>query len=95
MGSLLYRFWPVLIPILAYLLWHEVRRRKARKAGETPARIHEGPWLLTLGASLVIAVACVFGFALTTDSRTDVSYEPAHIIDGQVVKGHLEPRNDE
>ncbi len=91
---LIYRFWPVLLPIILYLVWHELRKKKAKKQGQPPAEIHEGPWLAALLASLVIAIGCVLWFALTTESHNNVSYHPAYIEDGKIIRGYTKPREN-
>lgn len=89
MTAILIRFWPVLIPLVIYIIWHDSQRRKALKAGETPKRMKEGPWQLMLLSTVVLAVGCMVWFLLTTESHTNMAYQPAQIIDGKLVHGTM------
>lgn len=88
-SAIIIRFWPVFIPVLLYLVWHEVRKRKARKAGDEPAHIAEGPWVSVLLATLALAVVCVLWFGFTVEKRTDVQYQPPQMKDGQLTHGRF------
>lgn len=87
--AILARFWPVLIPIVVYLIWHDSQRRKALKTGDVPRKLNEGPWLLSLGATVLIAIGCIAWFGVSTPSNTNVGYSPAHMVDGKLVKGKM------
>ena len=88
---LLLRFWPALIPLALYLIWHELRKRKSRRMGQEPARMVEGPWLWAVSAALMIAVGMMLFYGFTAERRTDVAYEPPQVNEqGDIVRGHFE-----
>jgi uncharacterized iron-regulated membrane protein len=89
MTIILLRIWPALIPLLLYLLWYDMQRRKAVREGQQPRRFKEGPVAITVIASLILAVAGLFWYGSALQSRNNVAYEPARIIDGQIVRGAL------
>lgn len=92
MSIIIARFWPVLIPLALYIFWHELRKRKARKAGEKAAKFHEGPWLMTLSAALVIGVLCMLWYGALAEKNTEVRYTPPYVAeDGSVVHGEFAP----
>lgn len=90
---LVVRFWPVLLPILIYLLWLVLARRKAHKKGDPLPTFFDGPWIWTVVATLALAIGgFVFLGALSTkDNSTEGRYVPAKVIDGKIIPGHKEP----
>ncbi|MCH2546962.1 MAG: hypothetical protein MK052_05080 [Alphaproteobacteria bacterium] len=89
---LVVRFWPVFIPVLLYLLWLYLARRKADKNGEKKPTFFEGPWLWTLVATLALAVGAfmILG-AVSNDGNTSGKYVPARVVDGEIIPAHTEP----
>lgn len=85
---LLFRFWPVFLPILAYLLWLAVQRSKVAKAGEKKPSFFDGPWFWTVMASLLTAGVCFLFFGSTADPVKG-EYVPPQVIDGVIVPGHV------
>ena len=90
MGLFLFRFWPVLIPLLVYWLWVLNVRRKARKVGEPEPRFRDGPWYWAVLTSLLIGMGCFLVVGLShTEHKGE--YEPAHMENGILVPGRVVP----
>lgn len=83
------RFWPVLIPIIVYLLWMAWRRRKATKAGHEIPTWLDGPWLWAVVSSALIGIGCFIILGLSQD-RVDGTYIPAHMEKGRLIPGSIE-----
>ena len=86
---LIFRFWPVFIPIIVYWLWHQTVMRKAVKAGKPAPLFRDGPWYWLLLASLAMGVLC---FVLWSASAEKIKghYIPPHMENGVLVPGHVE-----
>ena len=87
---LLFRFWPVLLPVLAYWLWLQTVARKARREGRQVPLFRDGPWYRLVLASLAIGVLC---FVLWGAESEPVKgkYIPPHLQNGTLIPGHVEP----
>ena len=90
MGLFIFRFWPVLIPLLVYLVWHLHTRNKARKAGEPEPRFRDGPWYWIVLASLGIAMLCFLALSVSMSGGKG-EYTPAHMEGGTLVPGRVAP----
>ncbi len=90
MGLFLFRFWPVLIPLLVYLLWYWNTGRKAVKAGKEKPKFRDGPWFWIVLSSLAIGFGC-FIFLGATIEGTKGNYEPPHMENGVLVPGKIKP----
>lgn len=90
MALFLFRFWPVLIPLVVYYLWHMNARRKAKKSGAALPHFRDGPWYWAVLASLLIAVAC-FLFLGLTHAENSGNYVPPHMENGTLVPGRVVP----
>ena len=86
MGLFLFRFWPVLLPFLAYILWLKVVGRKAEKEGRAKPLFREGPWYWLVFATLGMAFVCFVWLGATMDGNKG-SYVPPHMEDGVMVQG--------
>lgn len=83
-------FWPVLIPLAVYGIWFFFFRKKgesAEKLSPKEAKL----WILTLVASLIIAVICVVVLAVSTKSNKEGEYIPPHMENGKIVPGKVNP----
>lgn len=89
MGLFLFRFWPVLIPLLIYVVWREIVGRKAVKAGQAKPLFREGPWYWLVIAMLGMAVACFLSLGASIDP-TQGKYIPSHMENGVMVPGKVE-----
>lgn len=89
MALFLFRFWPVLIPLIAYAIWMASVRGRARKAGEPlPHFFRDGPWFWALVASFALAMAMFLFFGLSHESVKG-DYVPPHMEDGRIVPGRI------
>lgn len=88
MGLFLFRFWPVLVPLLVYWLWLRVVGRKAVAAGKPAPLFVEGPWYWMVISSLVIAIICFILLGSASEGEKG-QYEPPHMENGQVIPGHV------
>jgi hypothetical protein len=89
MSLFLFRFWPVLIPLVIYLLWHWRAVARAKKQGTTPPSFRDGPWYWVILSMLGIALVCFLFLGLTHDAEKG-QYVPPRLEDGRVVPGHIE-----
>jgi hypothetical protein len=95
MTAILMRFWPVLLPLVLYLIWHEWRNYHAKKAGQERYALRDGPWLWAVAATLGLAVAVVLWFGLSSEPRTHTAYQPAEIKDGKLIPGQFAPQSND
>jgi hypothetical protein len=92
MALFLFRFYPVLLPLLLYLLWHWAAVRRARKNGSPIPRFRDGPIFTLLMASLGMAALCFLALGFSAaENHNKGSYIPPHIEDGKVIEGQVRP----
>ena len=82
-------FWPVLIPITLYVLWFLWARHEVEE-GQDPLKWTEGPWLITLVATFLIALLCFIPIIRHKVVFKGDSYVPARYEDGKLVPGKIE-----
>lgn len=87
---LFFRFWPALLPLVIYIIWHRLAVRRAKKAGKPVPHFRDGPIYWMVMSCLVIAVLCfaLLGFDMEAQ-RGD--YVPPSLQNGMVVPGYVEP----
>lgn len=89
---LITRFWPVLLPLVIYLAWLALARRKAGKKGEKKPGFFDGPWWLPSLASLLLAVAAFIWLGLSAEPQKG-KYIPSYQgADGEVIPGRFVPQ---
>jgi len=88
MGLFILRFWPVLIPLLVYVLWMINVRSRARKAGEPLPHFRDGPWFWAVVASLCLGIAIFLFLGLSHESNKG-EYLPPHMENGKIVPGQV------
>lgn len=86
MGLFILRFWPVLLPLVAYFIWMKLVRDKARKAGEPVPRFREGPLFWTIISMLCIAVLMFMWIGFHNTAQKG-DYTPAKLENGRIVPG--------
>lgn len=89
MGLFLFRFWPVLIPFVVYILWLEVVARKAKKEGRERPFFRDGPVYWLVFFSLGIALACFLWLGANIENHKG-DYVPPHVVNGVMVPGTVE-----
>jgi uncharacterized membrane protein len=88
MSLFLFRFWPVLLPFLIYILWFYTVGCKVTIDGKPVMRFRDGPWYWIVLSSLVIGIACMIYFGATTEGQKG-DYVPPHMENGVLVPGHI------
>lgn len=88
MGLFLFRFWPVLIPLLVYVIWLKVVQRRAVKAGQTVPLFREGPWYWIVFATLMMGLFCFLVLGVSVEGNKGV-YVPSHMDNGVMVPGSV------
>lgn len=87
---LLIRLWPVLIPLALFFLWYAYKRWRFRTTGER-VYLADGPWKITVIAMLVFGVFGFVGIRLLEGNSGPATYEPPHMVNGEVVQGEISP----
>lgn len=90
MGLFLFRFWPVLLPLIAYFLWWYLVGRKQTIDGIPVRLFRDGWWYWAVLSSLLIGMAC-FIFIGTHIEGGKGAYVPPHMEGGELVPSHIEP----
>ncbi len=81
---ILAEFWPVFLPLAMYLGWMLGKQQRAKRRQEAIPALHEGPWVWTMLATVVIAIGCFLWLGLSGDADTR-PLEPAHYRDGKLI----------
>lgn len=89
MRLLLFRFWPVLIPLIAYWLWLQHVGRKATIDGKPALRFSDGPWYWAVLASLLTAAGCFIFWGSEAVQGNTGSYTPPHMEHGVVMPAQI------
>ena len=77
---------PLLLPLAIYLLVVWATR------GRSPGWVDETPWLVLLGAGVVLLALSLIGWSLLSGADPSAVYVPPHVEDGEVVPGQaVEP----
>lgn len=88
-----FRFWPVLVPLLVYWLWHRRAVRKAAATGASVPHFADGPWYWAVLASLLTGMACFI--LIGSDIHEDKGeYIPPHMENGTLVPGQVAPLHE-
>lgn len=90
MGLFILRFWPVLIPLVVYVLWIMRVRRRAAANGEPVPRFRDGPWYWAVLASLGVALLCFLWIGASQEAGRG-SYVPPHMENGVLMPGKIIP----
>lgn len=87
---LLLRFWPVLIPLLLYILWLALRRRRARKNEEDIPGWLDGPWMWAVAASFILLILGFLILGIWGEGADIGQYTPARVENGRIIDGSIE-----
>jgi hypothetical protein len=83
---ILTRLWPVLIPILLYLLWLAYWRKIRKNKDISPF----GPAFTWMLATTGVIVATMLIWSVVTVTNLDESYVPTVIKDGALIPSQVE-----
>jgi hypothetical protein len=86
---LLFRFWPVFIPLIIYWLWWMNVGKIAKKEGKPAPLFRDGPWYWAVITSLCLALLC-FAILALGEQEQKGEYVPPHMEKGALVPGHVE-----
>lgn len=87
---ILFRFWPALLPLLIYTIWHRHAVRRAKKAGIAAPHFRSGKLYWTVIVSLVVAMLCFVVMGADIEAQKG-RYVPPSMENGVIVPGHIEP----
>lgn len=90
MALFLFRFFPVLLPLLVYAVWHFLAKRKAKKEGKPIPRFRDLPIYWLVMSSLLVGILCMLFLAFSVGGDKG-NYIPPHLEGGQVVPAHIKP----
>ena len=82
---------PFLLPIAMYAAWVWYRTDYAARHGGEAPKFEQGPWPLLLFAGAILTVVVMGTTAMLRGEAAGSSYEPAHIENGQIIPGRLNP----
>lgn len=92
MALFLFRFYPVLLPLILYLLWFYFIRRRAMKKGEELPKFSDAPIFLLLMSSFIIAIICFIFLALSINENSHKgSYQPPHMEGEKLIPAQVTP----
>lgn len=86
---ILIRFWPALIPIGLYLLWHFWRCKQAQKKGEEKPKHKGSHWFMVAMATLLLIMGSFLLLGLTGEKHGPSTYVPPHMENGAIVQGEI------
>ncbi len=84
---LMFRLWPAFIPLILYVLWMLYRRYMAKKHGLALPAYRDGPWMLAVGASLILGMLSFMMLGLLSPGNEGMDYTPTRMKDGQLIQG--------
>ena len=83
---------PFLTPMAVYVAWTWYRARYIASHGGEAPRLERGPWPLLVFLGAVSAFVVLGVTAVLRGGPADQRYVPPHVVDGEVVPGHMEPK---
>lgn len=89
MSLILFRFWPALLPLIIYIIWHRLAVKRALKEGTPPPHFRDKPLYWAVISSLCVAALC-FVFMGLTHEAVQGNYVPPMVKDGKIIPGHVE-----
>lgn len=91
MALFLFRFYPVFIPLIVYLLWLFIVRRKARKQDKPLPSFYDGKVYWVVISSLLIGIVCFLWLAFSIDGNKG-KYIPSHFENGKMIPSQILPQ---
>jgi hypothetical protein len=86
MLRLFLELWPSFVPLLLYVAWMWLARRREVKRGNARPTWLSGPWFWAVMASFATALVCMFLFGVARDSEQG-EYTPPHMEGDRLVPG--------
>ncbi|MFQ6017803.1 MAG: DUF6111 family protein [Kiloniellaceae bacterium] len=81
---------PIALPLLVYLGYLVLARRRARRAGrDRLPRRPEAPWTWIVLSGVALMVAALVTWRMTSGVPPGTRLEPPRLIDGKVVPSHV------
>lgn len=77
---------PLVLPALVWYLWHQFRPRRPGQEAERKG-LNAAPWPHLGVAGLILLAATLGAFAMLVGGEPGEVYQPARLIDGEVVPG--------
>lgn len=90
MALFLFRFYPVLFPLLVYYLWWQVIRHRARRQAQPLPRFRDGPVYWLVLSSLLVAMGCLLMVGMSQDTRKG-TYRPPHMEGNRLIPAQVAP----
>ncbi len=88
MGLFLFRVWPVVLPLLAYLVWLQTVRYQAKKNNLPMPHYRGGAWYWVVLASLLTALVCFLGIMVSKQDNKGV-YTPSHMEGDHIIPSQV------
>ncbi len=89
--TLLVRILPLLVPVILFLVWYYMARRRAGKTGGPQPTWQQAPWGWIAFSGLLVLVIGLVSFRLSIGESPEGTYVPPRLEDGQVIPGHMDP----
>ena len=78
---------PLLLPFLLYWAYLSLARRRATAAGG-PSRWQDAPWIWMAAAGVVLMIASLAAFGLSSGVKPGTRLIPPTVVDGKIVPSH-------
>jgi hypothetical protein len=88
--TLLTKVLPLVLPILIYLAWWRLMRRRAVAQGQEAPELKDAPWTWLFAAGFVLLIITLFVLGLTWGEEPGGTYVPPVLEGGIIVPGHIE-----
>jgi hypothetical protein len=86
---IIFRFWPALLPLIVYFIWHGLAVNRAKKNAAPVPRFRDGPIYWTVLFSLLMGVLCFIVLAFGQAAEKG-KYVPPAVKNGRVIQGHIQ-----
>ena len=80
---LITKFWPVLIPVILYLIWYLIKKSK-KENDKNLVLFVDGPVKLVFYSTTVILVFC-FVYMFINLERKEETYIPSRVENGKII----------
>jgi len=80
---------PFALPLALYLLWFMRASRAAQVAGHVAPKLGDVPWPWLVVIAILLLAGTLGAYLTMGGAAPGGHYEPAHVIDGQIVPGRI------